>query len=175
MYYLVPNIKGIFSEIEKHGTAISSLELDNWQIAYQSLLDSVTITLKALSNPANFSEWEFWLFLYISMSIASHMELSPPDLKGALGGFITLVLFVFFLNLFVMVLDAAGLGKIFGNFWKYINLQTYMGSIARVTGIATALFIYAAIISAINFAVSWLLLSIYTLIRHRYMINPFWG
>lgn len=175
MYYLVPNIKGIFNEIEKHGAAISSLELDNWQIAYQSLLDSVTITLKALSNPANFSEWQFWLFLYISMSIASHMELSPPDLKGALGGFITLVLFVFFLNLFVMVLDAAGLGKIFGNFWKYINLQTYMGSIARFTGIATALFIYAAIISAINFAVSWLLLSIYTLIRHRSVINPFWG
>lgn len=175
MYYLVPDIEGIFSEIMKHGVAISSLELDNWQVAYQSLLDSLTITLKALSNPANFSEWQFWLFLYISMSIASHMELSPPDIKGALGGFITLVLFVFFLNMFVMVLDAAGLGKIFGNFWKYINLQTYMGSIARVTGIATALFIYAAIISAINFAVSWLLLSIYTLIRHRYVINPFWG
>jgi hypothetical protein len=175
MYYLVPNIKGIFSEIEKHGAAISSLEISNWQFAYKSLLESVSITLKALSNTANFSEWKFWLFIYLSMSIASHMELSPPDLKSALGGFLTLVLFVFFLNMFVMILDLAGLSKIFGSFWKYINLQTYMGSIARVTGIATALFIYATIISAINFAVSWLLLSIYTLIRHRTVINPFWG
>ncbi|MBE0662799.1 MAG: hypothetical protein IH597_10040 [Bacteroidales bacterium] len=175
MYYLVPNIKGVFSEIKKHGATISSLELSNWQFAYKSLLDAVTITLKALSNPANFTEWQFWLFIYLSMSIASHMELSPPDLKGALGGFITLALFIFFLNLFVMVLDHAGLNKVFGSFWKYINLQTYMGSIARVTGIATALFIYATIISAINFVVSWLLLSIYTLIRHRRVINPFWG
>jgi hypothetical protein len=128
-----------------------------------------------LANPANFSEWQFWLFIYLSMSIASHMELSPPDLKGALSGFITLVVFVFLLNLFVMVLELAGLNNIFGNFWKYINLQTYMVGIARITGVATALFIYAAIISAINFLLSWVLLSLYTVIRHRKIINPFWG
>lgn len=174
MYYLVPNIKEIFSEIEKHGATISSMGLNNWQVAYKSLVDAGLITLRALSNPANFSEWQFWLFLYLSMSIASHMELSPPDIKGALLGFLNLVIFVFFLNLFVMILEVAGLSKIFGGFWKYINLQTYMAGIARVTGVATALFIYAAIISAINFLLSWILLSLYTLIRFRKGINPFW-
>ena len=175
MYYLVPNIKTVFGEIQKHGSVINSMGLSSWQVIQQSLTESVKITLTALSNPENFSQWQFWVFIYISMCIASHMQLSPPDIKGATSGFITLVLFVFFLNLFVMFLEAIGVSQIFGSFWKYINLQTYMGSIGRVTGITTALFIYAAIISAFNFVLSWALLSLYTLIRYRSAINPFWG
>jgi hypothetical protein len=175
MYYLVPNIKSVFSEIEKHGYAINNTGPANWQLIYQSLVEAIKVTLRALSNPDNFSEWQFWLFIYISMSIASHMELSPPDIKGAFSGLITLVFFVFLLNLFVMFFEVIGLHKIFGSFWKYISIQTYMGSIARVTGVATALFIYATVISAINFLISWVLLSVYTLIRYRKGINPFWG
>lgn len=175
MFYLVPNIRSIFGEIEKHGIIISSMELSNWQIAWKSLLSSVTITIKALSNQANFSEWQFWLFIYLSMSIASHMELSPADLKSAFGGFLNIVLIVFVLNAIVQLIEVSGLGKNIGNYSKYFGLQAYMGSIGKVTGVATALFIYASIISMINFLVSWILLSIYSLIRHNKGINPFWS
>lgn len=175
MFYLVPGMKGIFAEIEKHGMAISSMEFSNWQLAYHSLLNSISITLKALSNPANFTEWKFWLFIYISMSVASHMELSPSDLKSALGGFLIIILIIFVLNSIIQIIAITGLTQYVGEFSKYFSLQTYMERIGKVTGIATALFIFATVISAVNLLVSWLLLSIYTLIRKREIINPFWG
>lgn len=175
MYYLVPGIRNIFGEIEKHGAIISSMELSNWHVAWQSLLSSVKITIQALSNKSNFSQWQFWLFIYLSMSIASHMELSPSDLKSALSGFLNLALIIFVLNALVQLIEVSGLGKELGNYSKYVGLQAYMGSIGKVTGVATALFIYAAIISMLNFLVSWILLSVYSLIRNNKGINPFWG
>lgn len=175
MYYLVPNFKTVFAEIERHSAAIHAMGLSNWQVIRQSLADATNVTLSALTDQSNFSQWQFWLFIYISMCVASHMQLSPPDIKHATGGFITLVIFIFLLNLVVFFLEVVGVSKIFGQFWQYVNLQTYMGSIGRVTGITTALFIYASIISAFNFLISWIILSIYTLIRYRSAINPFWG
>lgn len=175
MYLLVPGMQSIFSGIEKHGIVISSIEVSNWQVAWQSLVESVSITLRALIHPSNFPDWKFWVFVYLAMSISSHMELSPPDLKGALSGFITLALVILFFNLLVMLFETAGLHVYFGSSWKYFSLQHYMGSIARLTGAATGLFVFAATISAINLIASWLLLTLYSLIRFRKMINPFWG
>ncbi len=175
MFYLVPDIRGIFTEIEKHGTAINAMELSNWQMAYQSLLNAVSITIKALGNPANFTEWKFWVFIYLSMSVASHMELSPTDLKSALGGFLTIVLIIFILNSIVQLIGITGLATHLGSYSRFFSLQAYMGSIGKVTGVATALFIFAMVISVINLFISWILLSFYTLIRKREIINPFWG
>jgi len=175
MYLLVPGMHGVFSDLEKHGRILSSMDLSEWQLAWHSLSESVGITLKALMHPSNFPAWKFWVFVYLAMCIASHMELSPPDLKGAFSGFITLALVILFVNLIVMLFETAGIHEHFGDAWKYSSLQHYMGAIARVTGTATALFIFAATISAINLIISWILLSLYSLIRFRKLINPFWG
>jgi len=174
-YFLLPEMKDVFSEISHHAGIINSMEFSNWQAGLQSLAASVKITLGALTGPDNFSHWQFWLFIYLSLSIASHMELSPSDLKSALLGFLNLALVIFLLNLLIAILELAGLGKLLWESWRYLRFETYAGSIVRLTGIATALFIYAAIISALNFVLSWLILSVYTLIRYKRVINPFWG
>ena len=44
------------------------------------------------------SRWQTYLFLYISFSVGSTITLSPPDIKGAFSGFITLVITVLVLN-----------------------------------------------------------------------------
>lgn len=175
MYYLVPNMSGVLAELEKHSAKIHSAGLNNWQLAIQSAGDSIRIILSALTNSLNFNDWRFWLFVYISMSVASHMELSPPDIKSALSGFVFLLLFVFLWNMVVMLAEAAGLHQMVGSWWRWFTLQTYMVSISKLTVVATALFIYASIISALIFLISWFLLSIYSLIRYRKGINPFWG
>jgi len=175
MFMLVPGMQGVFTDIEKHGRIISSIDLSQWQPAWQSLTESVGLTLKALTHSSNFSSWKFWVFVYLAMCIASHMELSPSDLKGALSGFITLALIILFLNLIVMLFETAGIHKHFGDAWKYFSIQHYMGAISIVTGTATALLIFSATISAINLIISWVLLSLYTLMRYRKLINPFWG
>jgi hypothetical protein len=175
MYLLLPEMKLLLKAIEKQAAIINALELSNWQVALSPLLESAKLTLNALSKPENFSRWQFWLFVYYSLSIASHMELSLPDLKSALSGFLNLVLLIFLVNLTIALLEVAGAGKLSGESWKYFQLQTYAGKIAGISGIATGIFIYATIISTINFTLSWLLLSLYTLVRYRRGINPFWG
>lgn len=175
MFFLLPEMKSLLKAIEKHAAIINTLELSNWQVALHSLLESAKLTLNALGNPENFSRWQFWVFVYLSMSIASHMELSLPDLKSALAGFLNLVLLFFLVNLSIALLELAGVAALAGESWKYFQLQTYLGSIAGIGGVATGIFIYASIISAINFVLSWLLLSLYSLVRYRRGINPFWG
>ncbi len=175
MYYLVPNMKGAFLELEKHSAILHTAGVNNWQLMLQGIGDSVRVILSAITNSSNFSDWRFWLFLYISLSVASHMELSPPDIKSALGGFVFVLLFVFLWNMIAMLVEASELHTMLGSWWRWFMLQTYMGSITNLVGVGTALFIYAAIISALNFVVSWILLSLYSLIRYRRGINPFWG
>ncbi|MDP2423331.1 MAG: hypothetical protein Q8M23_03200, partial [Bacteroidales bacterium] len=175
MYLLIPGIKNVFTEIEKHGSAINNAGFSNWQLIFQSAWSSITIILGAITDPNNFGNWKFWLFIYISMSVASHMELSPSDLKSALGGFLILALFVFFINLVVMVFQAVSPNMQVASFFDHFSLQTYMASLGRFTGFVTALFMYAFCISALNLLVSWALLSVYSLIRGRGVINPFWS
>ena len=46
------------------------------------------------------SRWQSYLWLYLILTISSHITLSPPDLAGAKEGAITLIATVFLLELF---------------------------------------------------------------------------
>ena len=37
-------------------------------------------------------KWQTWLWLYLSLSVAAHITLSAPDIRGAWTGFVTLIL-----------------------------------------------------------------------------------
>jgi hypothetical protein len=57
--------------------------------------------LSILGNLFHFSnllDWKFYLFLYVTLSVGGAINLSPPDLKGATKGFISVVLFLLLLN-----------------------------------------------------------------------------
>jgi len=142
--------------------------------ALYALLISVKKLLMALLSPENFNKWQFWLFLYLTISIASHMQLSPSDLKGALSGFITIVLMVFLVNMLILLLAPFITSLLPDSFLKYLYAGHYAGLIGIVTGSMVAVFTYSALISAIHLLLAWLLISSYTLARGKGLINPFW-
>jgi len=52
-----------------------------------------------IDNAGLYSDWRFYLGLYLLFCISSHVTLSPADLQGAGSGFVTLTLFVLGFNL----------------------------------------------------------------------------
>jgi len=63
-------------------------------------------TLASLFRPEHLGRWTFWLFLFLSFSIATGVRLSGADLRGAWKGLLVLVLALLLLNLgFGLFLD----------------------------------------------------------------------
>jgi len=66
---------------------------------------------------SNFSNLRFWIFIYLSLGIASHMKLSVQDFKGATSGFLTLLALIFLINLIANAFLDFGLKSISGSQW----------------------------------------------------------
>ena len=174
LHYLVPEKDAVFSGIEAQSSTLVAGVRGNFAGIFETLWGTTTLTLSALFSSANFSDYRFWIFLYLAMCVSSHMELSPPDIRGAAGGLISLIVFFLFFNLLVLGFDATGFSGVFGGLWKYVKLDTYTVSINKAVGMFGALFVFATIISALNFIVFYVLLTFYNLIRGRGLINPVW-
>jgi hypothetical protein len=65
-----------------------------------AILKGIPIIFSSLLTLDNLSNWKFYLFLYLTFTVGSSIRLSPPDIKGALGGFATLLGLLFLFNLF---------------------------------------------------------------------------
>jgi len=92
----------------------------------------------------NLKNWQFWVFMYISFSISSHLAPSPADQKGMWRGFFWLVLVLLLVNAIAML---------FGS-----DITTYVLHINAYLGIFIVLFTYALIISVIHLLVASLIL-----------------
>ena len=47
--------------------------------------------LRAIFSISFWGRWQSWLWLYLFLSIGSHITLSPPDIKGAADGILVLI------------------------------------------------------------------------------------
>ena len=65
----------------------------------QNIWNSSGNLLVEVFRPQNFSGWQLYVFLYLVLAIGSSITLSPPDIKGALGGFAVIVVLIFIFNL----------------------------------------------------------------------------
>lgn len=171
-YYLVPNMDSIFSNIESQSQVLVDGVRGQYSGILPSLWGTTIVVLTNLFDANNLSDYKFWIFLYLAICISSHMQLSPPDLKGAAGGLISLVLLFFLFNLIVLGIEAAGLSSHFGNWWNYVKIESYAAGINKWVGMFGGLFVFATIISGINFIATYIILTIYNLIRRRGLINP---
>jgi len=66
---------------------------------------------------SNFGNLRFWIFIYLSLGIASHMKLSIQDFKGATSGFLTLLCLIFLINLIATAILNFGLKSILISEW----------------------------------------------------------
>lgn len=129
---LVPNEKAIFQPLAGAGADIGSIT-----IAAQE-------TLARLFAPENLGAWNFWLFLYISFCIASHMAPSRRDLRGMWRGFFWIIILLFIANSVALLL-----GK---------DITAHIMRLHQYLGIVVAMFLYATILSLLHLVAATILL-----------------
>lgn len=131
LYFLVPNGKAIF---------ISLKDLDS----IPGILRSLKLFLTQLFSRENISAWNFWVFLYVSFAIASHMAPSKADRSGMWNGLVWLAFVLFLINAI-----AIGFGT---------DITQYVLSITGFISIFVAIFLYAILLSILHLLFSYLLL-----------------
>ena len=104
-----------------------------------------TETVRLLFSIGNLYDFRFWIFLYVSISIASHMGLSASDLKGMWSGLFLILGLLFLVNLVTLI---------FG-----VDISNYLHYVTGRLGFITALFFLSLIMSLINLTGSFIIVN----------------
>lgn len=107
--------------------------------------------LKNIFNPNNFGSWRFWVFFYLSLSVASHSAFDSHDLKGAVPSFLILLCLILVVNLTAMVFLTYGLNSLSFTHW-------FKGKTSIVLSLFYSIMVYALAISVLYLIFSYLLL-----------------
>lgn len=159
LYFLMPENKILPMIFNSESIPLNGLStVKTWIFSVGEITKQI---LLMLFTKQLLGSWQFWIFFYISVCIASHMELSPSDLKGAVAGLITICAIILIVNTIAIL---AG-----------IDMTKYAFIISKQMHIVTGLFIFASVMSACGFIVSYFFLSIYSLIKNKKLVNPLWG
>ena len=156
LYFFIPTSDSIISIF--HSTISQEIDFSNFlhsiivfvQAAY-SVLQSILVSM-----PIN--SWQFWVYLYVSISIASHMQLSPPDIKTMFRGLLVIIAGMFLLNILFVI-------------WEYdIN-----AAIVRnfKVGFAYSILVLAIIISGFNYLFSYIFMFIIYAVKQKKILKPF--
>jgi hypothetical protein len=106
----------------------------------------------------NLGNWRFWIFIYLSLAVSSHIKLSAADLKGASSGFITLLCLIFLVNLISCAVFGFGLENIAASHWLAIKMNLLLS-------LFYSIMLYALALSLIYLALAYLLFGVSKLIR----------
>lgn len=156
-YFLIPNSGNAWNNIIAN---VSSLEKGSAIGAYLSVFrDSSLSIIKLIFTWSNLAQWQFWVFIYLSICVASNVRLSPADIKGSLSGLGCIIMPFLILNLILLLA-----GRTTDNVFPYT---------ASVLGGVYSLLILALIMVLTGFALVYLLTSIYYRLRYRSILNPF--
>lgn len=158
LHFLMPQGKQIIATLQSDSLALH--QADASIPAYLRMVFEGLWTVGAsMFSAENFNKWQFWLFLYLTMAIATHMELSPADLKEMAIGFLFIFLIMYIITLiYTLILSGA------------TNLLLY--SVPVIAYLNQFLF-FALMLSAVYFAATYVVISIFTLILKRKLVNPF--
>lgn len=105
-----------------------------------SQINAIWYIIQLIFNSIDINNINFWIFLYLAISIASHIGLSGADLNGSIHGLI---------SLFVMVFVVGFVLSIFGiNMIDYVNkISVYNLLLSVMLNVALALALIHLIIS----------------------------
>ncbi len=132
LFWLVPNGKEVFAPLKSDFSG------------FLDILYSVKASLVNLFTPENLSSWKFWLFVYLSFCISSHIAPSRKDRQGMWNGFIWLVILLLLVN---------GITLLVG-----VDITKYVLKVNQYLGIFVAIFTYATVISIFHLLVSYFML-----------------
>lgn len=131
---------------------------------FTSILNIFSNIIKNILVSQSYKNIGFWIFIYLSISIASHMELSPADISHAWKGMLVIFAVSLIFNTLLFII------KIIFNLEmpEYILLF-----VDKTLNIYSSLLIFSCIISLFNFLISYIILTPINFIKNRKLINPF--
>jgi len=158
LQFLMPGGKEIISMLQKDSYAIHQAEAG--VVAYLKMVfEGLSTVAVSIFTGDNIRNWQFWVFMFITMSIAAHMELSPADLKEMAIGFLFIFLIMFVITLIYSML-----------FSSFTNILLY--TVPLIAYLNQLLF-FALMLSIIYFVATYVIISFFTLIIKQKLVNPF--
>ncbi|MFH2143784.1 MAG: hypothetical protein ABIJ97_15275 [Bacteroidota bacterium] len=144
----------------------NSFQLKNVEITYSgfesflySFKGGVSYIIDTVFVKSNFQDLWFYVFMYVSLSIASHMQLSPPDLKSVGSGLLLIIVLLLITNIILLLTDVSPL-----SISEFVSIYT---------GFFTGVFMLSLVLSTSFFIFIYLIGNVYTILRKRGIINPF--
>lgn len=154
-YLLAPGFGGVMetaAAMPSLGDAPGYREYASW------LARVVGETTAALFAPGQLGRWQLWVFLYVSLSVTSHLAPSPADLRGSWPGLGILLALLFVVNGLLVALGQGPLD------WLY-RWSHWLGS-------GAGLMTLAVLLSAASFLASYVASAIWHGLRGKGILWP---
>jgi hypothetical protein len=132
LYALIPQGRELFNQLPS-----------NYNL-FTSLSEGIIKFLQSLFSPANLASYRFWIFLYFSFCLASHLAPSKSDLKGAWRGGIVIIFWLFIINIFALLINR--------------DITVYILKASNFLTGLIKVYIYVLLISLIHFLLSFIIL-----------------
>ena len=164
---LAPELKeNIFSVNIDYDKSVGILNMIYSGISniFISILNIFSNIVKNIFASQSYKNIGFWIFIYLSISIASHMELSPADISHAWKGMLVIFAVSLIFNTFLLIV------KIIFNLEIPENLLLFVD---KALNIYSSILIFSCIISLFNFLISYIILTPINFVKNRSLINPF--
>ncbi len=145
--------------VDDAGSIVNILfdEIERLKILFLAMITTTKLILSSFADTNYTTNVLFWLFIYLSMCIASHMELSPPDISHVTKALLVIIVFVLFLNSVWIFLFEIG---IFNFIAQYINMEHFLYLFTNCLAMLQSMLVFALVMSAINFVLSVILLNL---------------
>ncbi len=137
--------------------AIFLEELERLKILFITMGTTTKLLLSAFTNIEYTTSILFWLFIYLAICIASHMELSPPDISHVTKALFVILAFMIFINSVGVFLSET---NIFDFAFQHINSDRGRYFITSVLAMLQSMLVFALVLSFINFVISAIVLNI---------------
>lgn len=130
LVFLVPNGRTILNSMQ-------SLEPNI------TLATSLMSLLRDLAAPANIHRFSFWIFLYLSFCVVSHMAPSKQDRGGMWAGLAWLTILLLIANVIPLLLG--------------FHPELYVGRVRESLSLAISVLLFSLLLSFVHFLVSFVL------------------
>lgn len=155
--FLLPSGNDVLELLKSDPSATKSETSGIFHFLYAIAGQTLSV-IPVIFSAENLSRWPFWLFMYLSLAISSHMALSPPDIKQMWRGLLVIVLLIFVISFIYTLFFSTGNNFLF----KWISAFALLDRMLMV----------GLLFSLINFLVTLIIGSAYSILFHGRMINP---
>lgn len=148
-YFMLPNQQRIVNHFNDFILSWPIEVSYGWKVALSSVLDNLWIIFRMFFLRADYSSLSFWIFVYVSFAISSHMMLSISDLKTSGYGVISLIALLLMLNILSLLLSKFSSSAIPFTLTNKVQLLTL-----KVGAYFIFILSFSLVMSALSFLIS---------------------